>query len=335
MAKNSSTNSNNSIDEKVKKASVSKTKKSTKKSSGTKRNSKSSKKKTATVSTNKKKKSPSSKTSNRSRSKNKVTKNTSKKESNIREEVLVDSKNDSLLKDESSKKENKIDKNIRDDIIVSDSKKKANSSKKSKSDSKKIRDDIIVSDKGKKETKLDEKDSKKNIRDNIEILSGNKRTNSIVPDVSSDNGDIKEENLDKIANELEEDITNGKYIEKAKILIQKEKNEKNKVKRKRKGKNKYVIDLEATKEYKNLERDLRSLYDKTNDIIDEIDTKDVDKEVTVIEDLIVSDTDINEKKGLLDYISQKVLNVIILFLSIIFCILLVGVICFIIYVSTV
>ena len=108
----------------------------------------------------------------------------------------------------------------------------------------------------------------------------------------------------------------------------------NKVKRKRKGKNKYIIDLESTREYKDLERDLRSLYDKTNDIIDDIDKTSKD-EVVDIDKLDIHDKEIEEKKGILDHISQKVLNVFIAVLSVIFIILLIIVIGFIIYVSTV
>ena len=140
--------------------------------------------------------------------------------------------------------------------------------------------------------------------------------------------------------EIEEDITNGKYIDAAKALINKNDTPSKKVKRKRKGKNKYVIDIKSSKEYDSLEKDLRSLYEKTNDIIDDIDNKKVEdklpeKSIKLIDEVVVADSSINkEKKSLLDLISQKFLNITILVLLIIFTIMLIGVIAFIIFVST-
>ena len=140
--------------------------------------------------------------------------------------------------------------------------------------------------------------------------------------------------------EIEEDITNGKYIDAAKALINKNDTPSKKVKRKRKGKNKYVIDIKSSNEYDSLEKDLRSLYEKTNDIIDDIDNKKVEdklpeKSIKLIDEVVVADSIINkEKKSLLDLISQKFLNITILVLLIIFTIMLIGVIAFIIFVST-
>ena len=221
----------------------------------------------------------------------------------------------------------KVDKPVRDDVVVTPSKNKKKKTPEKKNDS--VKDDVLVTpDKSeKKEAAKTEVESKKEISESEKtkrIFSKEKKFQFVQ--------DTKEEDIEeyKFAEDIENDINNGKYIDKAKILIGKT----NKVKRKRKGKNKYIIDLESTREYKDLERDLRSLYDKTNDIIDDIDKTSKD-EVVDIDKLDIHDKDIEEKKGILDHISQKVLNVFIAVLSVIFIILLIIVIGFIIYVSTV
>ena len=226
----------------------------------------------------------------------------------------------------------KVDKPVRDDVVVTPSKNKKKKTPEKKNDS--VKDDVLVTpDKSeKKEAAKTEVESKKEISESEKtkrILSKEKKFQFVQ--------DTKEEDIEeyKFAEDIENDINNGKYIDKAKILIDKSNEGKtNKVKRKRKGKNKYIIDLESTREYKDLERDLRSLYDKTNDIIDDIDKTSKD-EVVDIDKLDIHDKEIEEKKGILDHISQKVLNVFIAVLSVIFIILLIIVIGFIIYVSTV
>ena len=226
----------------------------------------------------------------------------------------------------------KVDKPVRDDVVVTPSKNKKKKTPEKKNDS--VKDDVLVTpDKGeKKEAAKTEVESKKEISESEKtkrIFSKEKKFQFVQ--------DTKEEDIEeyKFAEDIENDINNGKYIDKAKILIDKSNEGKtNKVKRKRKGKNKYIIDLESTREYKDLERDLRSLYDKTNDIIDDIDKASKD-EVVDIDKLDIHDKEIEEKKGILDHISQKVLNVFIAVLSVIFIILLIIVIGFIIYVSTV
>ena len=226
----------------------------------------------------------------------------------------------------------KVDKPVRDDVVVTPSKNKKKKTPEKKNDS--VKDDVLVTpDKSeKKEAAKTEVESKKEISESEKtkrIFSKEKKFQFVQ--------DTKEEDIEeyKFAEDIENDINNGKYIDKAKILIDKSNEGKtNKVKRKRKGKNKYIIDLESTREYKDLERDLRSLYDKTNDIIDDIDKTSKD-EVVDIDKLDIHDKEIEEKKGILDHISQKVLNVFIAVLSVIFIILLIIVIGFIIYVSTV
>lgn len=226
----------------------------------------------------------------------------------------------------------KVDKPVRDDVVVTPSKKKKKKTPEKKNDS--VKDDVLVTpDKSeKKEAAKTEVESKKEISESEKakrILSKEKKFQFVQ--------DTKEEDIEeyKFAEDIENDINNGKYIDKAKILIDKSNEGKtNKVKRKRKGKNKYIIDLESTREYKDLERDLRSLYDKTNDIIDDIDKPSKD-EIIDINKLDIHEKDEEEKKGFLDHISQKVLNVFIAVLSVIFIILLIIVIGFIIYVSTV
>ena len=227
----------------------------------------------------------------------------------------------------------KVDKPVRDDVVVTPSKKKKKKTPEKKNDS--VKDDVLVTpDKSeKKEAAKTEVESKKEISESEKtkrILSKEKKFQFVQ--------DTKEEDIEeyKFAEDIENDINNGKYIDKAKILIDKSNEGKtNKVKRKRKGKNKYIIDLESTREYKDLERDLRSLYDKTNDIIDDIEKPSKDEIIDINKLDIHEKDDEEEKKGFLDHISQKVLNVFIAVLSVIFIILLIIVIGFIIYVSTV
>lgn len=323
MAKKSSTNAIKKIDEQIKKLENSDPKKSGKKNNSSTTKKTSTKISSVAKKTNTKRKTGTSKA--KRSSKTKTTKTSSK---NVRDKVIT-----VPAKKETVKKSSTSDKNVRDNVVVTPNKKKKEKNVK-KSVEKNVRSDVIVADAdiNKTESKLKSIDK---IDENIKKLQSDKLENE---ELKLD-GVIDTEKLDvsdkkKIEKEIEDDINNAKYIEKAKILIQKEKNDKNKIKRKRKGKNKYIIDLEATKEYKNLERDLRSLYDKTNDIIDDIDTDIVDnKTVNIVSDLVVSDVDASEKRGILDYISQALLNKIILILTIVFVVLLFAAICFIVFVS--
>ena len=284
------------------------TKKNIKKSSSTKKTI--AKKSTSSKTPSKKKTATKKTTTKKTVTKTTTKKSTAKKatpEKPIKEEKVV-----------------KIDKAVRDDVVVAPSKKKEDIIK-----DKPLKDDVLVTpDKDEKDRKVDDK---KDISDGEKvkrILRKEKKFEFVQEEQKEDNDDYK------FADDIENDINNGKYIDKAKILIDKSNVDKKIFKRKRKGKNKYIIDLESTKEYKDLERDLRSLYDKTNDIIDDID-KPVRDDIVDINKLDIHDNEIEEKKGILDHISQKVLNVFIAILSVIFIILLIVVIGFIIYVSTV
>lgn len=118
----------------------------------------------------------------------------------------------------------------------------------------------------------------------------------------------------KILDEFKNDIDNGK---KSKI-VQTQKN------------GKHFIHVKPKKTYTTLEKDLRSLYEKANDVIDEPSDN---LEVEIFDDVEV------EKEGrkrfsILDHISQKVLNFFMIFLFIIFLLMLIGFIAFVIYVST-
>ena len=87
-----------------------------------------------------------------------------------------------------------------------------------------------------------------------------------------------------------------------------------------------------SKSFSELENDLRTLYGvPSND--DEFQNK---KKVKVVKDVVVadSDKDLKEKKILLDYISQKVLNVFLILLSFIFIVMVICFIVFVVYVST-
>lgn len=287
--------------EKAKKTSS--TKKSTSKKSSTKKtaSSKTTKSKTTT-----KKKSTTKKAG--------VKKTTAKSK---KEDIIVVPNKPVKIK-EKSKKE---DKPVRDEVVVTPSKKKKTIPKK-KIDP--VKDEVIVAP---EKNNLDEKKEISEVEKTKRILSKEKKFD-FTQNLDNDIEDYK------FADDIENDINNGKYIDKAKILIDKSNKDNSKVKRKRKGKNKYIIDIESTREYKDLERDLRSLYDKTNDIIDDID-KPVRDEVIDIDKLNIHEKDNEENNGFLDRLSQKVLNTFVIILSIIFIILLIVVIGFVIYVSTV
>ena len=296
--------------EKAKKAST--TKKTTKKSSGTKKTT--AKKSTTSKTTSKKKTTTKKTTAKKTTTKKSSTKKTTAKKvaPKAKKEAVIVAPEKPVKIEE---KVEKIDKPVRDDVVVTPSKKKEDNTSKEKT----VKDDVLVTPE-KKDISEGEKAKK--------ILRKEKKFEFVQ--------DEKKDNIEDytFADDIENDINNGKYIDKAKILIDKSNEDKKKVKRKRKGKNKYIIDLESTREYKDLERDLRSLYDKTNDIIDDID-KPVRDDIVDINKLDIHDNEVPEKKGILDHISQKVLNVFIAILSVIFIILLIGVIGFIIYVSTV
>ena len=304
---------------------------------------------------------------------------------NTREKIVV--VNDSeTVKNTKSVNKTKSDNVVREKIVV------AKTNDKKIDDMNLVKDKVVVvSDtrKPKKTKTTTLEKTKDNVKDKIVIVEETPRVNIKKEltegekakkllnrkkkfeflDVNNDD----EKDKEVIASEIENDIINGKYIDKAKALINKSNNDKIKKIRKRKGK--YVIDISSSKEYNELERDLRSLYDKTNDIVDEISSSNynnkndikIDKKEQKLKDKLlrkeekykkrkekkiikkeklneerkknyknVDDSEqIKEKKTLLDYISQKVLNVFIAILSVIFSILLIGVIAFIIYVSTV
>lgn len=230
----------------------------------------------------------------------------------------------------SSKSSTSKSRNVRDKVIVAP-KKKTTTAKKS---TKNVRSKVVVVPKKNTNNKIrSKKGSNKQVRDKVVVTPLKKSDDKLLEEELVVDSKVK-------ALEIEEDITNGKYIDAAKALINKNDTPSKKVKRKRKGKNKYVIDIKSSNEYDSLEKDLRSLYEKTNDIIDDIDNKKVEdklpeKSIKLIDEVVVADSSINkEKKSLLDLISQKFLNITILVLLIIFTIMLIGVIAFIIFVST-
>lgn len=215
--------------------------------------------------------------------------------------------------------------------VVKKSTGKSTTKRKSKASTGKVKkDDVIVAPVRKNKKSLTKKDNT-NLRDKV-IVSPSKTTDDVIKEYK-----IVENNDEKqIIEEIEEDIINGKYLDKAKALINSSSEKKKTVKRKRKGKNKFVIDLDATNEYKDLKKDVRSLYDKTNDIIEDIDKtaelSDSIKKIKLVEKSV--DNNVGDAGDFLDKVSQKMLNTFIVILSIVFVILLVIVIGFIIFVST-
>mgnify|MGYP002869115515 CR=1 FL=1 len=138
--------------------------------------------------------------------------------------------------------------------------------------------------------------------------------------------------------------------------------------RKRKGKG-YVVDIKKKPTYRDLEHDLRDLYGKVNDVVDDFDgTSSVDdsesikkptkkkfhfpifkkkekkkvvpeekkvvKKTKVVKDTVIADTEPKDKPSILDHISQRVLNFFLAVLFTIFFLMVIAFIAFVIYVST-
>ena len=192
------------------------------------------------------------------------------------------------------------------------------------------KDDIIVSN----DTRLSLND-KDNLKDEVLIVENNDKEDNTSTNIRLNNVEITDDIIKdrgKIASEIEEDIVNGNYIDTAKEIV----NSKSKsFKKVRKGKKKYIISIDSTKDYDVLAKDIRSLYNKKEEIIEDVSKsskriKKEKKKKKVIED----DDETNGRKTLLDYISQKFLNIVILILSVIFVLLLIWVIGMIIYIST-
>lgn len=282
-----------------------------------------------------KKKITTKKDSTKSTTKKTTTKKTTTKKGTTKKSTTKVKKDDIIVAPAKKIKAEKLkktdDKAVRDKVVVTPTKAKKKTTTNKKTTTKK--EDIIVVPKKDEIVNDKKEDIKEELSDSTKvkrILNKEKKFELVEED--NNNEEIDDY---KFVEEIEDDITNGKYISKAKILIDKSEKD-NKVKRKRKGKNKYVIDLESTREYKDLERDLRSLYDKTNDIIEDIDKpQDLEKTVKSINGLVITDVEAPEKRSALDRISQKVLNKFVVVLSIVFIILLIVVIAFVIYISTV
>ena len=149
-------------------------------------------------------------------------------------------------------------------------------------------------------------------------------------------------------------------------------NRQNDFRRKRKGKG-YVVDI-PKKPYKELESDIRSLYDRVNDVVDDFETtktptkkplfgkkKEVSGETTKkpfftfkkkekkekvvvtkkkvvkkkpVEEVEILDSGRRERPSILDHISQKVLNFFLIVLFTIFMLMVIAFVAFVIYVST-
>lgn len=160
--------------------------------------------------------------------------------------------------------------------------------------------------------------------------------------------------------EFEQDIQEEKIKKQVQDLLNKQ--QRRTAKKKRKGKKKYIIDVKSKKDFSMLEDDLRSLYDKVNDIVEDTkeieilsgDTKEIEildgdtKEIEVLDgdtkeiEVLTGDTKQlepikEEKKGrklLIDYISQKVLNFFLIFFFVIFLALFIAFIWLVVYVCT-
>ncbi len=84
-----------------------------------------------------------------------------------------------------------------------------------------------------------------------------------------------------------------------------------------------------------LEKDLRSLYDKVNDVVKDFsEYKKPYKSKNAKDNLEVEEDPFDNSPSVLDFVNQKVLNVFLILLSIIFIVMCIAFVWFIIFVST-
>lgn len=314
----------------------------------------------------------SKKSSTQKKNVKKSTTSSSKSRTSVRDTVVIP-----VEKQESPKKKSSSsNKNIREEVVVAPQKKSTSTTKK-KSTGKNVRGEVVVTTtKSRSTTKRTTSKKSKNIIDPIEL---DHNVESIINDIErdiknddselivlSDKVEVKKEEKKLTEKEYEElkldkpiDLDNFDLLDDYKIIdefeedIYKDKKKEDSSKSIFSKNKKRIINSSKKSSYRELESDLRSLYDKVNDVVSDIDHNDRKK---IIKDNIdLNDRNKNklkenykdkieeyeidydikpEKPSLLDHISQKVLNFFLIFLLIIFTGMTIAFIWFLIYVST-
>lgn len=300
----------------------------------------------------------------------KSTTSNSKSKSNVRDTVIIPSE-----KKESPKKKSTVSsKNVRDDVVVAPQKKTTSTTSKKKSTSRNVRGEVVVTTtKARTSTKNTSLKKKENVIDPVELdhnvesiisdLEKEEKVEKIVVnesdrvDVAPTKKKLTEKEYDELKLDKPIDLDNFDLLDDYRIIDEfeediykdKKKDESsNNVFKKRKS----HVSISKKNSYRELENDLRSLYDKVNDVVSDIDHSDRKKivkdniDLTDNKDILKNnykekikeyeiDSDIKpEKFSLLDLISQKVLNFFLIFLLIIFTGMTIAFIWFLIYVST-
>lgn len=301
-----------------------------------------------------------------SKSSNTKSSNKGRSTSSSRDKIEIPSEKRST----NTKKKSSTSKNVRGEVVVAPQKKKTASKKKTATNStknKSVRGEVIVTP-----TKVRNKSSKKVVTNKVDPKQLNENVEEIINDIEKSEKEIKdkidikkseEENKKEISSSdsKKKELSEKEYdelkldkpinlddidkLEDYKIVSEFEKDiaKKKSIDNNKKSK-KNLINIPKRSSYKELEADLRSLYEKVNDVVKDIDTPSEKKKNEVVDNkktkytpkyIPVEEEDSRpEKKSILDYISQKFLNVVLALLFIIFFIMVIAFIWFIIYVST-
>ena len=288
-----------------------------------------------------------------SKSSNTKSSNKGRSTSSSRDKIEIPSEKRST----NTKKKSSTSKNVRGEVVVAPQKKKTASKKKTANNStknKSVRGEVIVTP-----TKVRNKSSKKVVTNKIDPKQLNENVEEIINDIEKSEKENKKEisSSDSKKKELSEkeydelkldkpiNLDDIDKLEDYKIISEFEKDiaKKKSIDNNKKSK-KNLINIPKRSSYKELEADLRSLYEKVNDVVKDIDTPSEKKKNEVVDNKktkyipkyipVEEEESRPEKKSILDYISQKFLNVVLALLFIIFFIMVIAFIWFIIYVST-
>lgn len=208
--------------------------------------------------------------------------------------------------------------------------------------------------------KFEKKEEPKKKKSNLKKRISDKEYENLKLDKPIDLDQIDKIEEFKIVEDFEKDIPVKKKVEKG--FKQQD------FTRKRKGKG-YVVNIKKKPTYQELEHDLRGLYDKVNDVVEDFDgtssgedyvpvpkkvakkkfqlpvlfkkknkpvkeESKVVKKTRVVKETVIADNEPKERPSILDRISQKVLNFFLIVLFIIFFLMVIAFIAFVIYVST-
>lgn len=308
----------------------------------------STKKSTTSRSSKTTKKSPvkkSSKTSGKSTVKPSI-----KKEENVRDNIVVTPTKNTVKKETATK-------SVRGEVVVAPEKKSKTTTVKKTPAKKNVRGEVVIAPTKKRRTtkrivnEVDPKQLDENVQNIIKDIekqeSKTKEEEKVVNPVDSDINKVVVEEPKKVEVSYDDwkldkpiDLDSIDKFEDKSIIDEFEADifkMRNAASKKSKKKNKYIINYHEKKvsSYSELEKDLRSLYDKVNDVVKDFsDYKKPYKSKSAKDNLEVEEDTFDNSPSLLDFVNQKVLNVFLILLSIIFIAMCVAFVWFIIFVST-